>query len=77
MTARLTAISAGWVFSVSVRSRSNPSNISRDSFCDSASSISWNVSRAAGNASASARPMPTACEPWPGKTKARVMCVGS
>ena len=55
MTARLTAISAGWVFSVSVRSRSNPSNISRDSFCDSASSISWNVSRAAGNASASAR----------------------
>ena len=30
MTARLTAISAGWAFSVSVRSLSGPSNISRD-----------------------------------------------
>ena len=74
-TARLTAISAGWAFSVRVRSRSGPSNISRESFCSSASSTSSKTSRAAAKASASSRPMPTAWEPWPGKTKARVMCV--
>ena len=36
----LTAISAGWAFSVSVRSASGPSHISFDSFWPSASSTS-------------------------------------
>ena len=72
-TARLTAISAGWAFSVKVRSNSGPSNISRVSRCFSASSTSSNASRAGAKASASARPMPTACDPCPGNTKAVLM----
>ena len=63
MTARLAAISAGWAFSVKVSSLSGPSNISRDSGCDKASSTSSNSRRAAGKPSARLRPMPTACEP--------------
>ena len=64
------AMSAGWVFSVKVRASAGPSNISCESFCFSASSTSWNTSRAAGKASARARPMPTVWLPWPGKMKA-------
>jgi len=44
-----------------------------ESGIDSASSTSSNSRRAAGNAAASAWPMPGACEPCPGKTKARFM----
>src|SRR5215472_5996668 len=67
--ARLTAINAGWAFSVRVSSCSGPSKMSRLRRWPSASSISSKTSRAGPKASASARPMPTPCEPWPGKTK--------
>src|SRR5262249_50270118 len=56
-----------------ISSDSGPSNMSRVSRCRSASSISSKASRAGANASAKARPMPTACEPWPGKTNAVLM----
>ena len=68
-TARLTAIRAGWAFSVRVRSASGPSNMSRVRRCPRASSISSKTRRAEPKASASARPIPTAWDPWPGKTK--------
>ena len=42
------AISAGCAFSVSVNSASDPSHISRDSFCASAASTSSNTARADG-----------------------------
>ena len=58
-----TAISAGCALAVSVSSDSGPSNISCESFCDSAASTRSKTSRAAGNASASALPMPTLCDP--------------
>ena len=68
--ARLTAISAGWAFAVSVRVSIGPSHISFDRLSPSAASTSSNTALAAGKASASSLPMPTACEPWPGKMKA-------
>ena len=71
--AMLTAISAGWAFSVRIRSDSGPSLINFERFCFSASSTSWKTSRAVTNASARSEPMPTAWEPCPGKTKARLM----
>src|SRR6266851_3988952 len=77
MTARLAASKAGCAFSVSISSPSGPSNISRERCVDSASSTSSNSRRAAGNASASARPMPGVCEPCPGNTNARFMSNGS
>ena len=49
-TARLTAISAGWAFSVRISSDSGPSRISFERFCFSASSTSWNTSRAVAKA---------------------------
>ena len=73
MTAMLTAISAGWAFSVRTRSDSGPSRINFDRFCFSASSISWKTSRAVAKAPARSTPMPTAWDPCPGKTKARPM----
>ena len=63
ITARLTAMIAGWAFSVSISWSSGPSNISRLRFCFRASSTSCNRWRAAGKASASARPIPTDCDP--------------
>ncbi len=71
-TAIDTAMIAGWAFSVSVSSVSEPSNISRDRCCDSAESTSSNTARAAGLAALSALPMPADWLPWPGKTNARV-----
>src|SRR5271170_6334531 len=68
--ARLVAISAGCALAVSVSSASGPSNTSCESFWPSAASTRANTSRAAGNASQSALPMPTACEPCPGNTRA-------
>ena len=61
--AMLAAISAGCALAVSVSSASGPSNMSWERFCDSAASTRSNTSRAAGNASARALPMPTACDP--------------
>src|SRR5579872_2404579 len=66
---------AGWAFCVRVRSLSGPSHMTRDNFCDSASSTSWKISRAGGNASASALPMPTAWLPCPGNRNARVIVI--
>ncbi len=73
ITAMETAISAGWAFSVRVRSASGPSHMSRDSFWFSAPSTSSNTARAAAKLSASALPMPTAWLPWPGNMKATPM----
>ena len=71
----LTAISAGCVFSVSVRSSAGPSRTMRDRFMPSASSTSSSVSRAIGNAASSASPIPTAWEPCPGNAKAIVITI--
>ena len=60
ITAKLTAIRAGWAFSVRVNWSSGPSRISTDSFCFSASSTSWNTARAGAKAAARSAPMPTA-----------------
>ena len=68
--AMLVARIAGWVFAVSWRSSSGPSKQSCESGKPSASSASSKTARLSGKASASAWPMPTFCEPWPGKTKA-------
>ncbi len=62
--------SAGWAFSVSVSSASGPSHMSCERFWPSASSTSANTARAAGTASASALPMPTAWLPCPGNVNA-------
>ncbi len=61
---------AGWVLAVSVSSSSGPSQQSWESGKPSAASASSKTARAAGDASAQALPMPTFCEPWPGKTRA-------
>jgi len=68
--ATLTAMMAGCVFSVRRRVSSGPSKQSFESGNPSAASASAKVSAATGNRSASSRPMPTACEPCPGKRKA-------
>ncbi len=73
ITAMLTAIRAGWAFSVRTSSDSGPSRINLDRFCFRASSTSWNTSRAVPKASARSAPMPTAWDPCPGNTKARLM----
>src|ERR1700748_3816469 len=67
------AMMAGWAFSVRVRSASGPSHISLESFWESASSTSWNTSRAGAKASARSLPMPTFWLPCPGKRNARVI----
>ncbi len=71
-TASALAMIAGWAFSVSVSSASGPSLIMRNRFCPSASSTSPKISRATGEAAASAAPMPTAWLPCPGKMNARM-----
>src|SRR5687767_4198424 len=65
-----TARIAGWVLRVSWRSASGPSKQSRDSGSPSAASAAAKACRASACASAQAFPIPTRCEPWPGKTKA-------
>ena len=64
---------AGWVFAVSWSSSSGPSKQSPDSEKPRVSSASSKTARASGKAAASARPMPTRCEPWPGKTYATAL----
>ena len=68
-----TAISAGWVFSVSCSLSAGPSQMVWVSFSPSAASTSSNTVLAAGKASASALPIPTAWEPCPGKVNAAVI----
>ena len=68
-----TAISAGCAFSVSCRVSAGPSQMMAVSFSPSAASTSSKTARAAGNASESALPMPTAWEPCPGKVNAAVI----
>ena len=63
---------AGWALTVRSRSSLGPSQARRDSGSPRASSAAANTAAAAGETSARARPMPTACEPWPGKTNASV-----
>src|ERR1041385_3072412 len=61
---------AGWVFSVSFSSSSGPEKHSRASGARRDSSASEKVSGAAAKRSQNSFPIPTYCEPWPGKTKA-------
>ena len=68
--AMLTVRMAGCVFSVSTSRSSGPSKQRPLSDSPSAASASSNTARHSGNDSASARPMPTFCEPCPGKTNA-------
>src|SRR5438445_2245072 len=58
---------AGCVFSVSFSSSSGPEKQSCDSENPSTRSASSKTRRATGNESASSRPMPAYCDPWPGK----------
>ena len=74
ITAMLTAIKAGWVLWVSLRSASSPENIKAESFWPRTSSTSWKTSLALKNVSLSSRPIPIYWEPWPGKTKAFIEC---
>ena len=67
LAATLTVRMAGCVFSVRRSWSSGPSKIRRLSGSPSASSASSNVARQTSNASASAFPMPTVCDPCPGK----------
>src|SRR5258708_2932763 len=66
----LTARMAGCVLAVFRRSPSGPSDIKRSRPPPSAASASSSAARASGWAWASAWPMPTYCDPCPGKTKA-------
>ncbi len=66
------ASSAGWALTVRSSSSAGPSQATLESGSPSASSACAKTAAAAGETVASARPMPTACEPWPGKTKARL-----
>src|SRR5262245_20734590 len=68
--ATLTVSTAGWVFAVSASSSSGPSKAKRARSKPSASLASSKTAFAEGEASQKARPMPTACEPWPGKRNA-------
>src|SRR5689334_3682880 len=61
---------AGCVFAVRASSASGPSNITRRRSKPSAALASSKTARAAAEASWKALPMPTACEPCPGKRKA-------
>ena len=66
-----TAISAGWALAVRVSSASGPlEDHAGYSDCASAASTSSNTARASRKLSASALPMPTVCDPCPGKMKA-------
>src|SRR5262245_9381604 len=70
MAATLAVRTAGCVFAVSVSSVSGPSPHRRESEKPSASSASCQTAAALLNACARATPIPTACEPCPGKRKA-------
>ena len=61
---------AGWVLAVSASSSAGPSKQSRESGKPTASSALRHTAAAAGEASARRLPMPTDCEPCPGKRNA-------
>src|SRR5712672_3384859 len=65
---------AGCVLAVLRSSSSGPSNKSRSRPPPRAASASSRTARASGWACASAWPIPTTCEPCPGKTNATGMC---
>src|SRR5580658_5282281 len=71
--ATLTVRMAGCVFSVSFRSSSGPSKMILERSKPRASSASAKVCAAMRKRSARSRPMPTDCEPWPGKRKASLV----
>ena len=73
MQARLTAMMAGWAFTVCFSSSSGPRNSISVRGRPSASSTCSNTSRAAGDCSYSSRPIPTAWAPWPGNRKAALV----
>ena len=68
--ATLVVSTAGWVFAVRARSAAGPSKQSVEREKPRAVSASAQTAAAPGERSASARPIPTSCEPWPGKRKA-------
>src|SRR5215207_11305498 len=61
---------AGWQLRVEVRSSAGPSKQRRARSYPRMSFASSKVRRAEGKAAESARPMPTCCAPWPGKSRA-------
>ena len=63
---------AGWAWAVRASSLSGPSKQSREIENPRAASASSKTARACGWAAASACPMPTFCEPCPGKRNARI-----
>src|SRR5919202_6850780 len=67
---------AGWALIVSSSSSAGPSKHSCDSLKPRISSACWKTRRAAPDASYSALPMPTYCDPWPGKTYANFWASG-
>src|SRR5437016_14650302 len=66
----LTVRIAGWALKVSFRSCSGPSKQRRLSPKPRMSSARLKTRQAVSDTSYRALPMPTYCEPWPGKTKA-------
>jgi len=64
---------SGCVLSVSAMASSGPSWLSFHKSYPSTSDASANVSWMSGSAAASFASIPTDCEPWPGKTKAKVI----
>ena len=66
------ARSAGWAFSVRSSCSAGPSQASAVRGSPRAASAVGEDRGRAGETSARARPIPTDCEPWPGKTKANV-----
>ena len=71
-TAREWMKSAGWVLSVSFSSVSGPSHMILERSNPRIWLDSSKTSRADSNCAARSRPMPVACEPWPGNIKAVV-----
>ena len=68
--ATLVARIAGWAFTVRSSSSPGPSAIRRESGKPSVASARSITAAAAGDRSRRAAPIPTYCEPWPGKTNA-------
>ena len=72
-TATLCVSRAGWATSVAVSSSAGPSLISRESSISSTASACSITAAAAGYCSATSAPMPTYCDPCPGKIKAIII----
>jgi hypothetical protein len=69
---------AGCAFTVRFSRSSGPSKARLEMDSPRASSAAANTAAAASDAAATARPIPTVCDPWPGKTRAKlVMSSGS